>query len=1209
MNKTRVYGLLCVLFLAAFAAQATTIVLPSDEQLIAKAPVIVDGTVLSSDAVDRDGRIWTETVVSVARTIKGDPGTDTITVREIGGELGDRITRIFGTPEFEVGERVLLFLDPNPHGGFRTVDLFAGKFSEAKTSGGQRLWHRDDAAHDVTLLDAAFQPIEAQNIQRDAARFETFLHERLSGRAGEKNYGVANPILARDVADAAGRDTITSQFTLISEPTLYRWFRFDSGQSAAWYSSGTQPGYAEGGLGELRTAMASWTGYAEAKIYYSYIGVRSGSLGGLNGPNGANEVLFNDPLDEISGTYSAGAGGVVGTGGFNGVASQLNWTAPFAADASHPAGTLRAWNITEGNLTIQNGITSSNMSSKRLAEILSHEFGHTLGFGHSSDDGALMYYSVTGIGPALRADDQLAARWLYPNTGGPAPAPQAPAAPSSVTVAPSGNDVDVAWKDNATNETGFAIYLAAGNGTFSKVAEAAQNAQSAKLSSIATGSYRLYVIAVNGSGNSAQSNTVSFSVSGVPIAAFLVSATSGTAGVTPFVFTDQSTGTVSSRSWAFGDGTTSTQQNPTKIYTNMGKYTVTLTVTGAGGTSQASKIVDVGGPLSASFTYAPSAPKSGQTILFTDQSIGTPTSWQWTFGDGTTSSERNPSKIYAAGGNYAVKLTIMRDGQMASGMRVLSIAGGSTPVTPAVVATFDFAPSTPMAGANVTFTNTSTGAPTSFSWTFGDGTQSTSASPVHAFASAGVYDVTMVARNLSTTSTITRKVTVYGPYRTLLSAAAQTPGANGTSWRTELNLFNAGTQGATVTATFVPNAGGAAPIRVFYLAPRQSATYANAMLDLFGIESGSGAIALEATVAGALPDLRVTSRTYTTSSSGTYGQSVPNVQPESNSGVLFLTGVQASSRFRTNLGFVNRGSTGVTVAVTARNAEGVKVGATAQVFLEANTFKQVPLTSLFAGIESSNYGQALSIRLETANAHPLSAYASVVDNDTQDPIFIQAGPALQEASATIPVVGRAPGANGTFWRSDVTLHNPSTTGTVVTLRFGAATRTVSLAGRASRVVADVLQSEFGLTTGGGALQLTWEGAAPVITSRTYTTTAGEGTYGQSIEPVASWGNRVSVNGMRNDGSYRSNVGFANGGSETEVFSVTLLSPSGTELARTTLTLAAGQQSQSALAGLFPNVTIPSGVAMLVEGDTNARLFTYASMVDNTTGDPVFYAGR
>src|SRR6185436_17486820 len=124
-----------------------TIVLPTDEQLIAKSPLIVDGTVLSSNVVDRDGTLWTDTIVEVARAIKGSV-PETITIREIGGVLDDRITKLFGTPEFEAGEQVLLFLETNPRGGFRVVDLYVGKFTRGEMRNGQRLWMRDDVSND-----------------------------------------------------------------------------------------------------------------------------------------------------------------------------------------------------------------------------------------------------------------------------------------------------------------------------------------------------------------------------------------------------------------------------------------------------------------------------------------------------------------------------------------------------------------------------------------------------------------------------------------------------------------------------------------------------------------------------------------------------------------------------------------------------------------------------------------------------------------------------------------------------------------------------------------------------------------------------------------------------------------------------------------------------------------------------------------------------
>ncbi|HEY5610051.1 MAG TPA: matrixin family metalloprotease, partial [Thermoanaerobaculia bacterium] len=452
--------------LAAVApATATMIVMPTDDQLVDKSPVIVRGRVMQSIPVDRDGAIWTETLVAVDLVIRGENLESTIVVREIGGELDGRLSVIFGAPEYQAGERVLLFLWPTGRGDYQTRDLFVGKFTERFTRDGKRLWHRSNEHIGTVLLDADFNPIAGDDIQREADGFERFVGETVKeNRNAPRNYGVVSAELASSTSGG-----ITANFTLISEPSLYRWFAFDNGGSAPWRSVGSQAGYTGGGTSELQTAMGSWTGYASARIGYTYAGTSNSAAGGLSAPNGINEVVFNDPLSEIDGSYNRSTGGVIGRGGFNNARSGGSWTSPFAADASHPQQTYSStWNILEGNLVIQDGVSPTNgISSTVFAELISHEFGHTLGFGHSTDGTSLMYPSITGGGPSLRADDQLAARWLYPGSGGTTPPPtgSAPAAPSNVALsALSTSQMRVAWHDNATNETSQSVYVAVGGG-------------------------------------------------------------------------------------------------------------------------------------------------------------------------------------------------------------------------------------------------------------------------------------------------------------------------------------------------------------------------------------------------------------------------------------------------------------------------------------------------------------------------------------------------------------------------------------------------------------------------------------------------------------------------------------------------------------------------------------------------------------------------
>ncbi|HEX6642637.1 MAG TPA: PKD domain-containing protein, partial [Thermoanaerobaculia bacterium] len=666
-----------------------------------------------------------------------------------------------------------------------------------------------------------------------------------------------------------------------------------------------------------------------------------------------------------------------------------------------------------------------------------------------------------------------------------------------------------------------------GTGSFSKITQTNANITATRISGLTSGSYRIYVVAFNATGNSAQSNTATATIAAAPVAIITMSPQTGTAGATTFTFYDESTGGVTSRLWNFGDGATSIALVATHRYTNAGQYTVTLTVTGAGGQSSST---------SKTFTVAASAP-----------------------------------------------------------------------VTPPVIATFTMTPQAPSTADNVAFSDTSTGAPTRWTWSFGDGATSTLRNPTHAYAGPGTYTVTLTAANATSSSTVSHPLTVaaIAPYRALVSVATYGGGVGGTAWRTELNLFNAGSQGANVTLIFLPTAGGNVITRSLFLVPRQLVTYANALVDLFGISSGAGALGIEAWSAGATADLRVSSRTFTLGSLGTYGQSVPDVQSEGLEKTLYITGIAANDAFRTNVGLVNRGSAAMNATLTLFSRSGSTLG-TKNVAIAANSFQQAPLSSFFSGVSAQD---GLTMRIAATAADAISAYASVVDNFTQDPIYIQARASESGGALTIPVVGRAPGVNGTFWRSDVTLYNPNASAVTLTLRYAGATKSLFLGGNDTTVLADVL-SQFGLTSSSGPLQVTWTSSVgPVVTSRTYTTVETGGTFGQSIDPVDAFAAHVFVPGLRNDGSYRSNIGFVNGGSETEFFTVTLLSPSGTELARNGVTLAAGQQMQTSVGALFPNASLPAGFTLQVEGDGNAKLFAYGSMVDNVSGDPVFFAGR
>lgn len=187
----------------------------------------------------------------------------------------------------------------------------------------------------------------------------------------------------------------------------------------------------------------------------------------------------------------------------------------------------------------------------------------------------------------------------------------------------------------------------------------------------AAGTYTLRVRGINvptGPQKYALAATGNFQVGGggnVPPVANFSSTTSGLVAN----FTDSSTdsdGTIASRSWNFGDGTTSTATNPSHTYAAAGTYTVTLTVTDNAGAShtKTGSVTVTSGPGNVAPVANFTSTTSGLTANFTDTSTdsdGTIASRSWNFGDGGTSTATNPSRTYAAAGTYTVTLTVTDD--------------------------------------------------------------------------------------------------------------------------------------------------------------------------------------------------------------------------------------------------------------------------------------------------------------------------------------------------------------------------------------------------------------------------------------------------------------------------------------------------------------------------------------------------------------------
>ena len=272
-----------------------------------------------------------------------------------------------------------------------------------------------------------------------------------------------------------------------------------------------------------------------------------------------------------------------------------------------------------------------------------------------------------------------------------------------------------------------------------------------------------------------------------PTAGFSANVTSGCEPLT-VDFTNTTSNNATYFNWSFPGGTpgSSTQENPTVVYNISGSYTVTLIAGNSAGadTLVLTNFINVQSKPVSSFNYS----NYNQLTSFNNTTIGG-TTYSWEFGDGGTSSAKNPTHMYSAEGSYTVKLTATN-------------ACGSTVITQIIQVVFppvaNFSSNNNLGCNNltVTFADLSSPGTTSWKWTFpgGNPSSSTLQNPVVNYNAVGLYDVTLIATNSGGSDTIVKPGFVlissappvanfsYNNFGLSYSFFNQTPDANSYKW-------------------------------------------------------------------------------------------------------------------------------------------------------------------------------------------------------------------------------------------------------------------------------------------------------------------------------------------------------------------------------------------------------------------------------------------
>jgi PKD repeat protein len=238
--------------------------------------------------------------------------------------------------------------------------------------------------------------------------------------------------------------------------------------------------------------------------------------------------------------------------------------------------------------------------------------------------------------------------------------------------------------------------------------------------------------------------------------------------------------------WDFGDGGTSTAQNPSHSYAAAGTFNAKVTVSdGKGATADTtlSVVVKAGnaaptvtGSRTPSGTVSPGTPVAF-TATGTDPD-GDPLTYSWDFGDSGTSTSQNPTHTYAAAGSYTATVTVS-DGRGGTGSATVSVSVGSASNQNPTVTAGRSPGGNTRVGVPLAFTATGTdadGDALTYAWDFGDGGTSSAQNPTHAYLTAATFTARVtVSDGRGGSATTTLEIVVQANRSPTISVATATP--------------------------------------------------------------------------------------------------------------------------------------------------------------------------------------------------------------------------------------------------------------------------------------------------------------------------------------------------------------------------------------------------------------------------------------------------
>jgi hypothetical protein len=457
--------------------------------------------------------------------------------------------------------------------------------------------------------------------------------------------------------------------------------------------------------------------------------------------------------------------------------------------------------------------------------------------------------------------------------------------------------------------------------------------------------------------------------------------------------------------------------------------------------------------------------------------------------------------------------------------------------------------------------------------------------------------------------------------RLALPGVARLHGAFDSYWLTDVTIHNPSDASQNVAVQFVALGEAvhalAARKTTLSLAPGEIRVIPDALNVLFDIENGGGALYFE-------PDsaISVTSRTYSrTSAGGTYGFGMQAIDFFNAAGPRFpmtFAGAFPGEHFRTNLLLTDTSGRGTSVQVNASGVSG-RMGATdIEVVAPSGGVAQYNGLRGPLGLLSRDDG---GLHIEPTRGTVIPTLVAI-DNRTNDPTYFP--PDLPSFEArTIPVIGHIDGANGSHFRSDLYLLNPTAeirTVSIEAKQWDSPLRKMvqfTMLPREARIVPDALPTLFGMT---GLARVRYQSQVGVegvrITSRTYTLDASGATYGCLIPPLNNFqravpGDTLEILGVNGGGNFRANLGIVelspSGSLGATTVRITILDGMSKTLDSFTVSLQSSNGMQ--INDIFGSrgLTQPAAAMILVQVVDGGVIGAYATLTDNVTNDSTYLA--